>query len=153
MSNLISGVKNFESHTASLLWGLPFIQLQSAKAKGSLGGCFAGLAAGDSLGACAADTAGPALVVVGAGSGFAGTAAGADVADPPGDGDARSVALRPFSSALSCSISACMAANCFATAGDISGSGAAADRAFAGAVLFVVLVSLGNGSCRAATFG
>src|ERR1035438_4085403 len=46
VSNRISGVKNFESHTASLLWGLPFSQDQSAKAKGTDGGCFSGVAAG-----------------------------------------------------------------------------------------------------------
>ena len=34
VSNLISGVKNFESHTASLLRGVPFSQVQSAYANG-----------------------------------------------------------------------------------------------------------------------
>src|ERR1019366_6459962 len=46
VSNLISGVKNFESHTASLLRGLAFIHVQSAKAKGTVGSGFFGLAAG-----------------------------------------------------------------------------------------------------------
>ena len=48
-----------------------------------------------------------------AAAGVVATAAGID-----------SFAVRPLSSAFSCSISACMAANCFATAGGMSGSGA-----------------------------
>ena len=81
-------MKNFESKAASLVRGLPFNQVQSQSEKGSIFAIFAGLAAGESPGVCTAKTAGAALVAAGAGSSFAGTAAGADVADPAGDGDA-----------------------------------------------------------------
>src|SRR5437879_1425894 len=40
VSNLISGVKNFESHTASLLRAVPLSQVQSAYAKGTDGSGF-----------------------------------------------------------------------------------------------------------------
>jgi hypothetical protein len=63
--------------------------------------------------------------------------------------------MRFFSSALSSSISACIAANCFATAGDISGSGVAGTdavfRGELGAARSDTLVSAGSESCCAAT--
>src|SRR5208282_934563 len=69
VSSLISGVKNFESHTASLLWGLPFIQLQSAKAKGSDLAGFSGLVAGGADVDWSCGGAGPAAAAGSAGVG------------------------------------------------------------------------------------
>src|ERR1700730_8928215 len=110
MSMRISGVKNFESHTASLLRGLPFSQVQSAYAKGAVGAGFSGRPEGtcgepmDALrdaGSTIFGSGGAAGAAgVGARVGAAGTAAAED---------------RPLSSTLSSSISACIAANCFAT--------------------------------------
>jgi len=153
-------VKNFESHTASLLCGLPFIQLQSAKAKGTVGGSFAGLAAGVSLDACAAETAGLGLFASGTASdseeaaAVAAPVAGADsVALTAG---AVAAASRLFSSASSCSMRAFITASSLAISNEISASvlatgWAAAGWAAAGAVVFVAPVSSGNGSRKTAT--
>src|ERR1700728_3681814 len=155
MSARISGVKNFESKATSLLRGLPLSQLQSQSEKGAIFSFFTGAAAVESLDACAADRAGAALAVAAPGSRFTGTtaAAGAGGADPgcvdPGCG----VAARLFSSASSCSMRTFITASSLAISAEVSGSGLAVGRAEGGAVLFVALVSSGDGSCRAATLG
>src|SRR5208282_124337 len=69
VSSLISGVKNLESHTTSLLCGLPFIQLQSANAKGSDLAGFSGLVAGGADVDWSCGGAGPAVAAVSAGVG------------------------------------------------------------------------------------
>src|ERR1019366_6768400 len=69
VSNLISGVKNFESHTVSLLRGLAFIQVQSAKAKGTDLAGFSGLVAGGADVDWSCGGAGPAAAAVSAGVG------------------------------------------------------------------------------------
>jgi hypothetical protein len=132
VSNRISGVKNLESQTTSLLRAVPFSQVQSAKAKGSVGFGFSG----NPERACAASTDVLTDAVSDFGSGVAAVAVpvGAVVG-------LAAVAPRLFSSALNASISACMAANCLATAGDISGSAGVDAGAVFAAELFVAPLS------------
>jgi hypothetical protein len=163
VSKRISGVKNFESQTASLLRAVPLSQVQSAKAKGTDG---SGLADAEEVpvACCATDTGVAADTVaftetagaVTSGAEFVEAGTVVFGAEELLDGTAASVDTRLFNSALSWSISACMAASCFATAGEISGSGAdvaalASEDAIVGGSLLCALHECGEIKLRMKT--
>src|ERR1700722_15876478 len=152
MSARISCVKNFESKAVSLFRGLPLSQVQSQSEKGAIFSFFTD-AAVESPGACTAATAGLALAAAGAASDFAGAATAAAAGCEDSGCAGAVVTARLFSSASSCSMRAFMTASSLAMSTVMSGSGLAGGWAPEPVVLFVVLVSLNDGWCSAATFG
>src|SRR5580698_7517557 len=137
MSARISGVKNFESKAVSLFRGLLLSQVQSQSEKGSIffftssgdgagTDCVTARLAPDGVGTLGAGRTSAAFIAAGDEDATAFVGAGAVA-----DATPVSAATRLLSSAFSSSISACMAASCRATAGEISGSAATVARGLA----------------------
>src|ERR1700737_4397522 len=121
MSVLISGVKNLVSNATSLLRGLPFSQVQSAKAKGSALDFFSG-GAGEGR-EVDSDCNMPGSTAVVASTVCAALPVAATDAGDDDCGTARS-----RSSASSCSMRAFMTSSSFRTAAGTVGSSTVFDR-------------------------
>src|ERR1035437_4751154 len=118
VSNRISGVKNLESHTASLLRALPLSQVQSANANGVCVSTAGAVEAADVESCGGVDSAGATA-----------SAGPLSLARAPGiAGDGVAGAAFPFSCDSSCSMRAFIAASSLATSADTAGFGAAAGR-------------------------